>query len=144
MIERNDGVRLFVPGTPAPKGSRTPGRRRDGSVYTRPASKAEHPWVEAVARVAMSHRRQSPASPYAVHLVFFMPRPTRPTHAWPSVGDIDKLERAVLDGLVRAGVLEDDRHVVELGSRKVWAPSAREAGVHVDVATALAYASEAA
>ena len=137
-------VRLFVPAAPTPKGSRTSGVRRDGSVFTRPASKAEHPWVEAVARVALGHRWRAPAPPYAVELAFVMPRPTRPEHPWPSLGDLDKLERAVLDGLVRGGVLSDDRHVVELGSSKAWAPSNGEPGVGVVVATAVAIAEEAA
>jgi hypothetical protein len=42
---------FVVPGVPAPKGSRISGRRKDGSIFTRPASKGEHVWVEAVAKL---------------------------------------------------------------------------------------------
>jgi Holliday junction resolvase RusA-like endonuclease len=87
--------------------------------------------------------RGTPA-PYAVALSFLMPRPGRPEHPWPSLGDLDKLERAVLDGLVRGGLLADDRHVVELRSSKAFAPGDGEPGVQVAVATALAAAEEAA
>lgn len=137
-------VRLFVPGTPAPKGSRTPGLRGDGSVFTRPAARGEEQWLEMVARVALGHRWRAPAPPYAVGLTFLMPRPARPEHPWPTRGDVDKLARAVLDGLVRGGLLEDDRHVVELQATKAWALADRDPGVEIVVTTAVALAEEAA
>jgi Holliday junction resolvase RusA-like endonuclease len=135
-------VRLFAAGAPAPKGSRTTGVRRDGTIYTRPASKGEHTWTEAVARVARRHRGRAPAPPYRVELEFAMPKPARPAHPWPTLGDLDKLIRPTLDGLVRGGVLADDRHVLELRASKTWADG--EPGVEVVVATAVALAEEAA
>lgn len=108
-------VSLRIAGIPAPKGSRTPGRRKDGSIYTRPASANEKSWVEAVAYCAAANR---PAGrvlepPYVVELAFYLPRPDRPKYDWPTKeGDGDKMERAVLDGLVKGGLLVDDRHVV--------------------------------
>ena len=43
------------------------------------------------------------------------------------IGDVDTLTRAVLDALTMAGVLEDDRWVVEIRARKRWIdhPSAK-------------------
>jgi crossover junction endodeoxyribonuclease RusA len=114
-------VSFRVPGTPAPKGSRIPGRRKDGSIFTRPASKGEKPWVEAVALIARGHRpagNKPLAPPYVIELVFVMPRPQRPKYEWPTMGDVDKLERSTLDGLVRGGLLLDDRHVTDLHSSK--------------------------
>jgi len=136
---------LTISGVPAPKGSRTVGRRRDGSVFTRPASGGEYAWVEAVARTAQWRRAQAlalpaagelPAAPYAVTLAFYCQRPARPAHAHPSRHDLDKLCRAVLDGLVRGGLLVDDRHVVELAASKAWAAAPGGEGVHVTIAGA--------
>ena len=138
-------IRLMVTGTPAPKGSRTLGRRRDGSAFTRPASSGEHGWVEAVARAAQWRRAQAlevpeagelPAPPYAVELLFLMPRPKRPTHGWPTRTDLDKLCRAVLDGLVRGGLLVDDRHVVELRAVKRWTAAPGGEGAQVTISAA--------
>jgi hypothetical protein len=73
------GVVLTVDGTPAPKGSRTAGPRRDGTVFARPASKGEA-WVDAVAAKAMVWRSSvgTLEPPYAVALTFWLPRPGRP------------------------------------------------------------------
>ena len=120
-----------VLGLPAPKGSRTVGRRADGRIFTRPASKREHPWIEAVARAASEHDPLPP--PYGVALSFCMPRPARPAHPYPTRGDIDKLVRAVLDGLTRGGLIVDDAHVTSLDAHKYWVDPGLE-GVTVTVA----------
>jgi Holliday junction resolvase RusA-like endonuclease len=128
---------LRIAGEPAPKGSRTLGRRRDGSVFSRPASQGEAGWVEAVARSAMAARGTAQIEPpYTVELIFSLPRPARPAHAHPSRSDLDKLVRAVLDGLVRGGLLEDDRHVVRLVASKRWAAPGDE-GATIRISTDL-------
>ncbi len=115
-------VRLSVHGRIAPKGSRTAGVRRDGRRYSRPASRYEHPWTEAVARHALLAARSGPLEPpYRVALAFFYARPARPAHTWPSRLDLDKAARAVLDGLVRGRLLVDDRHIIDLHARSSWA-----------------------
>ncbi len=114
-------VTLTVYGQAAPKGSRTLAKRRDGSTYTRPASNREHRWTETVAKQALwtvNQSRTIPEPPYRVELTFYGARPKRPAHEHPSRADLDKLVRAVLDGLVTGGVLTDDRHVVELVASK--------------------------
>jgi Holliday junction resolvase RusA-like endonuclease len=130
-------VRLTVYGVPAPKGSRTLARRADGSVFTRPAANGEHRWMHAVAEVARWRAAQDvgplPDAPYAVRLDFAMPRPKRPAHDHPTRGDIDKLARAVLDGLVQGGLLSDDRHVVVLEASKTWAAAPGGEGVMVTI-----------
>ena len=123
-------VSFVVPGVPAPKGSRISGRRKDGSIFTRPASKGEHAWVDAVAKVAEKRPKLKP--PYSVELHFSMPRPKKPSHDYPTRGDLDKLVRAVLDGLTRGGTIVDDRHVVGLRAAKFWAEPGDE-GVAVTV-----------
>jgi Holliday junction resolvase RusA-like endonuclease len=133
-------VRLTARGEPVPKGSRTSGRRRDGSVYTRPAGAGEHDWQETVATTAMWRRSQDagplPEPPYRVELTFYLRRPQRPRWQHPSKGDLDKLVRAVLDGLVTGGLLTDDRHVVDLRCSKSYATAPGGEGVFVAITTA--------
>jgi Holliday junction resolvase RusA-like endonuclease len=117
-LEQGEAARASfrVPGHPAPKGSRTFAKGRNFE-----ASKRSKPWVETVALIARGHRPPGGKPlepPYAVELAFVMPRPKRPKYDWPTVGDVDKLDRAVLDGLVRGGLLLDDRHVINLCSSK--------------------------
>jgi Holliday junction resolvase RusA-like endonuclease len=129
-------VAFTVPGLPAPKGSRSTGHRKDGSIYTRESSKAAGPWSEAVALIARTRRPagRTLLPPYAVALEFSMPCGQRPKYDWPTRdGDLDKLVRAVLDGLTAADLLVDDRHVVSLVAEKGWAPRPGAEGVHVTV-----------
>lgn len=129
-------MKFTVLGDPASKGSRIAGRRKNGSIYTRPASKKEAPWIEAVAYSARFYAKGvTLMPPYRVDLEFLFPRPAKPSHAHPSRIDIDKAARAVLDGLVRGGVISDDRHVTELVARKVWAEWPEAAGCRVEVTT---------
>ena len=116
---------MLIAGHPAPKGSRTGGQRKDGSRYSRESSKRVGPWVEQVAYCARANRPAGKVleAPYAIELEFRMPRPANPTYDWPTKdGDVDKLERAVLDGLVRGGLIVDDRHVIDLCSSKRFGP----------------------
>lgn len=126
---------LTIRGVPTPKGSRTIGRRRDGSAFTRPAAKGEAAWIEVVAREAIAARVRFGAiePPYSIGLDFSMPRPARPSHRHPTRADLDKLIRAVLDGLTRAALIADDRHVIELVAWKHWAQIPDGEGVSVSV-----------
>jgi Holliday junction resolvase RusA-like endonuclease len=54
--------------------------------------------------------------------------PTQPTGR--NVGDVDKLLRAVLDGLVQGGAIKDDSLVVSAFACKMWAPTP---GVHITI-----------
>ena len=57
--------------------------------------------------------------PYEVEMTFAMPEGESPKWGWPSSdGDLDKLVRATLDGLVKGALLLDDRHVIALAARK--------------------------
>lgn len=111
-------LRVRVYGRPAPKGSRTNGVTRHGRRYTRPASKYEKPWAEAVA--AAVSERETIQPPYSVTLEFAITEPGKPTWPWPSQADLDKLARCTIDGLVAGGAILDDRHVIHLGATKRW------------------------
>lgn len=127
-------IQIDVEGRPAPKGSRIMGHTKAGQSYTRPASKFEKPWVDAVkaaAQIVMRHHSM-PEPPYAVELCFYIQRPKNPRYGWPVKADIDKLARAALDGLVAGGAIRDDRHVTTLTVTTVWA-TARAPGVSAHI-----------
>jgi Holliday junction resolvase RusA-like endonuclease len=134
-------VTVDVNGRPAPKGSRVFGRTKAGNTFTRPASQYEKPWVEEVKRatqIAMRHHPQ-PEPPYAVQLVFRLDAPKKNRAAmpwWPTRHDLDKLTRAVVDGLVSGGAMKDDRHVIELTARKRYLEDGETQGVDAQISTA--------
>lgn len=129
-------ISIEVEGRPAPKGSRISKISKSGHSYTYPASKYEAPWVDAVKKatqVVMRHHT-TPAPPYALDLELRIKRPVnRARYEWPSGADLDKLARAVIDGLVSGGALEDDRHVTDLTVHKRYVRENELPGVHAIV-----------
>lgn len=95
--------------------------------------------VEGRARHAarLADWRADPRAAYQVHALYVLTRP-RSAPAWrvyPIVRpDVDKLERALLDALTRAGVVVDDAQVVDTTNSKRYAAVGGQAGVHVTVA----------
>jgi Holliday junction resolvase RusA-like endonuclease len=130
-------MRVEVEGRPAPKGSRIYGRNKKGQTFTRPASKYEKPWVDAVkAATALQMRHHEPiAPPYKIDLQIFVAASPRAAKPWPSQHDVDKLARAIVDGLVFGGAIGDDRDVIELHAHKSYA-NGRPAGVIAEVTSA--------
>jgi Holliday junction resolvase RusA-like endonuclease len=127
-------IQIEAEGRPAPKGSRIMGHTKAGKSYTRPASKFEKPWVDAVkaaAQIVMRHHSM-PEPPYDVELHFYIERPSNPRYGWPVKADIDKLARAALDGLVAGGAIRDDKHVTTLTVTTGWA-MARAPGVSAHI-----------
>lgn len=58
---------------------------------------------------------------------------------WPIViswGDLDKLQRNLLDALQQSGLIADDSQVVRIWSAKYWASEASPAGVSCEVRVA--------
>lgn len=91
-------------------------------------------WVEAVALFALQQRPagRTLEAPYDLELEFYMPMPANPKYGWPTRdGDLDKLERAVLDGLTQGRLIVDDRHVVGLSSRKWFSPGKTGAEIRI-------------
>lgn len=126
-------VSFVVDGVPIPQGSKTAfvvGRR---AVVT-DANKAKlKPWREAVKVAAGEALRVSGGvsfvGPVRVSVRFAFVRPVSVKgRVWPSVKpDVDKLVRAILDGMTDSGLIKDDALVVELVAVKVYAgrPCAR-------------------
>lgn len=128
-------VTFFVAGIPVPQGSmkgRVAGPR---AVIYASNDTVLRPWRAAIARVAKASWFDRPRIEGAaqVNAVFVLERPKTVTRPRPSVkkSDLDKLARALLDGIGDAGtVWKDDSQVVRLVVEKVYGAAP---GVHVSV-----------
>lgn len=126
---------FFIPGRPTPQGS----KRHVGNGVMIEAAKGLKSWRKQIADVATMHRSRDaalfPDQALTVELEFVVARPKYAIGkllpaAKRSSGDIDKLARAVLDGLT--GVCyRDDSQVTALTCRKRLAEPGEEIGVHV-------------
>jgi crossover junction endodeoxyribonuclease RusA len=127
-------VIIIVNGMPAPQGNHRV--NRSGAVYE--TSKAVGPWREAVraeTQRAMLMLSGAFTGPVKVTLKFVVPRPKGhyrtgrnagmlrdAAPSWPAgKPDVDKLARAVLDGLTAGGAWKDDSQVVQLFAGKSYA-----------------------
>lgn len=125
--------RLFVPGTPAPQGS----KRHVGRGVLIESSKQLGPWRERVALAAHGHGFPLLTGlPVLMTLEFVMPRPaSTPKRRTPPAikrPDADKLERAVLDALTGIA-FADDSQVTTTYRRKRLAEIGETPGVWIAV-----------
>ena len=127
-------VSLFVPGKPAPQGS----KRHVGRGVLVESSKEVGPWRERIALCAHSEMagRDLFAGPVLVSLNFILPRPKsapkRTTPAAVKRPDLDKLARACLDALT-GPCFTDDSQVTEMYATKRLAEIGETAGVAITV-----------
>jgi crossover junction endodeoxyribonuclease RusA len=127
-------VIINVRGTPAPQGS----KRHVGGGRMVEMSKAVGPWREAVrgeTQRAM-HQLVPAEGPLSVFVNFYLARPkslakgvTLPAKR----PDIDKLARAVLDGLTEGGAWLDDGQVVRLMAQKNYAGDENPPGCTIEI-----------
>lgn len=105
-------VTIRVDGIPVAQGSKTVAQG-GGKTWLRDANATKlKPWRVKVAKAADIGLTFD--CPVAVTIYFYMPRPKKPKFDRPAVKpDLDKLIRAVSDGLTDGGLLEDDSRVVE-------------------------------
>lgn len=123
------GRPVFVPGLPMPQGSKRAMRHRSsGKLILLDDNAGLKVWRQAVTAAWACEGLPMVVGPVGVCLVFVMPRPAghwgtgsragvlRPSAPeWPAVKpDVDKLVRAMLDGLTEGGAFEDDARVVQL------------------------------
>lgn len=124
---------FFVPGVPAPQGSKS--LSRSGHMYE--ANKRLKPWRDQVVfHARRAHGRQEPIdAAVKVTAVFLFPKPKTTKCKDHPAGkpDVDKLCRAVLDSLTIARVIRDDARVVELSARKEWADTKNGAQITVEL-----------
>jgi len=121
--------RFDVHGTAVPQGSKRAFVVNGRAVIADVKGKELKVWRKAVAAAAASVSRGASIDDAVEGRVMFgIERPASVTRAWPSVApDVDKLARAVLDGLTDSGLIRDDSRVVRLVAEKVYAsrPGAR-------------------
>ena len=125
---------FFVPGVPQPQGSKTAYVRGGRAVIVDKNPALLKPWRESVARAAAATwvHRPALAGPVRVEASFVLPRPASVRREFPHVRpDLDKLLRALLDGITDSGeVWGDDSQVVQVQTSKVYGEAP---GVHVTV-----------
>lgn len=134
---------VFVPGNPAPQGSKSPkGRTKAGKIILVESSKAVKPWRETIVLMARQRGGILPVGPIVANLDFVMPRPKRTAKTKPTPpalkrnGDLDKLVRAVFDAITGVWI-EDDAHIVGLRATKRIAEPGEEPGVAIRVSPLL-------
>lgn len=124
---------VFVPGRPAPQGSK---RYLGAGRPMIESSKAVEPWRADVRGTVARHHAGPPlAGAVEVQLGFVLPRPvSTPKRRTPPASkrpDLDKLIRAVLDAITSAGVWVDDSQVVDLRATKRLAEIGETPGCQV-------------
>jgi Holliday junction resolvase RusA-like endonuclease len=127
-----DTVSFFIEGIPVPQGSKTVSQAR-GKAWLRDANAARlKPWRHVIATHA--DLGVTFDCPVIVTLSFVLPRPQKPRWGVPAVKpDIDKLCRAILDGLQDGGLLAEDSRVVTLTATKRYPTPGDPTGVGIDV-----------
>ncbi|GFG87907.1 RusA family crossover junction endodeoxyribonuclease [Mycolicibacter algericus] len=127
-------ISFFVPGKPAPQGS----KRHVGRGILIESSKEAGPWRERIALAAFAAMAGRPIFTGAIDVTlnFVLPRPkSTPKTRTPAATkrpDLDKLERACLDALTNV-VFGDDSQVISLTGYKRIAQIGETAGVHIQI-----------
>lgn len=119
-----------VDGLPIAQGSKTIAKA-GGKAWLRDSNAAKlKPWRAKVAAAAdIGHTYDTPVF---VAAVFYMPRPKRPKFLIPAVKpDLDKLFRALGDGMTDGGLLTDDSLIVSQWVHKRYADGTNPVGVRV-------------
>lgn len=130
-------ARFFVAGEPATQGSKRivqpKGHRRP--MLIEQTTKKLAPWrtaIEAEALIARQRFSGPLTEPLTVSTTFYFRRPKKPARPYPR-HDLDKLMRAVGDGLVRGQLLTDDRQIVAWTASKRWTEDLTQVGCAVTV-----------
>lgn len=128
MTVLTEDLAVRVYGDPVPQGSMTC-VGHGGFHNVQPSNKdALKTWRALVQRAGHALPVTALTGPIGVEVTFTFARPASVPlrkRAWPAVkkADIDKLARAVLDGLTDSKVYGDDSQVVELTARKAYPDS---------------------
>lgn len=132
-LEAEAAVTFQVLGTPVPQGSKSAFVVKGRAVVTERSRAALGPWRGQIAAVAAEHVSEPLTGPVEVELVFALVRPKSHYRSGARAGelrdgapafvsgrpDVDKLARAVLDGLTGVA-FRDDSQVAVLHCRKLY------------------------
>ena len=128
-------VEFYVPGVPVPQGSKKSiPHKASGQFVMIDAHPGLKAWRRTVTDVAREHFGEyGRHAPLMVLARFNLPRPKSVKRDHPAVKpDLDKLTRALLDGITDAGVWVDDGQVITLHVDKRYGEAP---GVHVIIET---------
>lgn len=132
-------LRFIAAGIPAPQGS----KRHVGAGRMIETSKNLPAWRQAlIAAATTAQKAQNTAwepinTPVTVRAVFHLPRPQKTKYGPLPAGvpDLDKLARAVGDGLTHSGTLTDDARITGWITHKYWATTHNQPGAKIDILT---------
>ena len=127
---------FFVEGIPAPQGSKTAFVRGRRAVLVETSKKLPE-WRKRIEDTARREYAGEPIDqPVKVTVNFFMPKPAKPMFDIPATApDLDKLCRAIGDGLEKGGVLRNDSRIAHWEARKYYADTPEEMGAHITITT---------
>lgn len=129
-----DPLHLHIPGEPKPQGSKKAfvRGRRAVLVEANPGLKT---WRQTITHHARPHAgTYTGERPLSVTYRFFLPRPKSVRRWLPWVKpDLDKLIRAVNDGLGDAGVWDDDGRITSITASKTYATTDQPPGVTITI-----------
>lgn len=131
---RRPDLNIYVPGKAAPQGSKT--RTRFALIEDNPRTRPWRAYVTDAAKEAMRDARWAKLmGPVTAILVFDFARPkSHKLDSQPitkSTYDLDKLQRAIFDGLKVAGVYNDDAQVTLVVATKRYLPFGADEGVQI-------------
>lgn len=131
---RSPEISFFVPGVPAPQGSKTAGVK-NGKARMWESNPATKPWRRIVTWHAVKYRGIFPKdTPIELTCRFYFERPKTVKRKHYTVKpDLDKLTRSIGDSLTEAGVYADDNQIVRFGEGhgKYYAGAEHKPGVHI-------------
>lgn len=127
-------ITFFVPGVPAPQGSKT-AKCVNGKAIMWEASAKVKEWratVTATAQIQMIAKHiETITDPVELVLDFRLPKPKSVKRDTPDVKpDLDKLVRAVGDALTKSQIYKDDALVIALSASKSYS---QEPGVWISI-----------
>jgi crossover junction endodeoxyribonuclease RusA len=140
QMDTREAVQVFVAGHPRAQGS----KKHVGKGVMVEMAKDLKPWRQAIAnRFSEAREGKQLLGPIGVRVVFFFNRPAAHYGTGRNAGilknsapryrdsapDLDKLQRALFDGLVMSGVIRDDRFICDVQASKVYG----DPGVLVEV-----------
>lgn len=131
MTPDAEGFTFVVLGRAAPQGSKDLQHGKNGKAYMIESSKAVGPWRKKIMRATMGSDGRPLATfkgPIEIDIEFEFRRAKSNDDDFPTVrtiGDGDKLTRAVWDALTQAGVIEDDAYCVRWSGSKHYAEEDR-------------------
>lgn len=128
-------VTFFVAGIPIPQGSKTGFSPKGSTRVTLVDANAKKlkPWRQEVTRIARASwlDREQLFDAVRLDVVFVFQRPASVKRRFPSIApDLDKLVRAIGDGITDAGIWKDDGQVIRIVTEKIYGAAP---GVHVSV-----------